>query len=49
MAHFDDAKELVNHAKSALPKLEQDYRCSLHEMAVKPALLIGVKCSFVLL
>ena len=43
MAHFDDAKELVKHAKSALPKLEQDYHASLHEKTVKPALLIDIK------
>ena len=43
MAHFDDAKELVNHAKSALPKLEQDYQSSLHEKTIKAALLIDIK------
>ena len=40
MAHFDDAQELVNHAKSALPKLEQDYHSSRHEKLIKAGLLI---------
>ena len=43
MAYSDDAKELVNHAKSALPKLEQDYRSSLCEKTVKAGLLIDIK------
>ena len=43
MAYFDDAKELVSHAKKALPKLEQDYRSSLDDKVVKPTLLIDIK------
>ena len=43
ISHFDDAKELVNHAKGALPKLEQDYQSSLHDKTIKPAVLIDIK------
>jgi hypothetical protein len=43
MSHFDDANALVNHAKGALPKLEQDYQSSLKDRTVKPALLIDIK------
>ena len=43
MAHFDDAKELVNHAKIALLKLERDYQSSLHEKTIEAALLIDIK------
>jgi hypothetical protein len=43
MAYFDDANELVSHAKNALPRLEQDYQASLDEMTVKPVLLIDIK------
>jgi len=43
MAYFDDAKELVNHAKNALPELEQDYQSSLNEKTVKAALRIDIK------
>ena len=43
MAYFDDAKELVNHAKQALSKLRQAYNESLAEKAIKPILLIEIK------
>ena len=43
MAHLEDAKELVKHAKGVLPKLEQDYKASLNEKTIKPALLIEIK------
>ena len=43
MAHFDDAKALVDHAKNSFPTLEQDYRSSLHGKTVEPALLIDIK------
>jgi hypothetical protein len=43
VSHFDDAKALVNHAKSALPKLEQNYQSSLNEKTIKPSLLIDIK------
>jgi hypothetical protein len=43
MAHFDDAKHLVYHAKNALPKLEQEYQSALHEKTIKPTLLIDIK------
>src|SRR5438128_1534615 len=43
MSHFDDAKNLVAHAKSKLPELEKAYQESLAEHTVKPALLIDIK------
>jgi len=43
MAYFDDAKELVEHAKSSLTRLKHDYQASLLEKTVKPALLIDIK------
>lgn len=43
MAHFDDAKELVTHAATELPKLQKAYDDALHEQAIKPPLLIEIK------
>ncbi len=43
MSRFDDARALVNHARGALPKLEEDYESSLNDRIVKPALLIDIK------
>lgn len=43
MGHFEDAAELVNHAKQTLPKIKQAYDESLHEQTVKPVLLIEIK------
>ncbi len=43
MAYFDDAKALVEHAASELPKLQKAYDASLSEKSVKPTLLIEIK------
>src|SRR5438094_3287265 len=43
MPYFDDAKDLVKHAKDTLPQLERDYEASLHDKTLKPALLVDIK------
>ena len=43
MAHFDDAVDLVNHAKSAMSTIKVQYDSSLNEQSVKPTLLIEIK------
>jgi len=43
MTYFDDAKALVEHAASEIPKLEQAYNDSLDQQCVQVALLIEIK------
>lgn len=43
MSHFDDAAELVRHAKDDLAEVKKAYNESLHDKSIKPALLIKIK------
>lgn len=43
MTYFDDAKELVGHAASEMPKFEKAYQAALHEQNIKPTMLIEIK------
>lgn len=43
MNYFNDASQLVGHAKHALERIGHGYRESLNEQAVKPELLIEIK------
>ena len=43
MSYFDDAKDLVKHAKEELLKIQKAYNESLHEKSVKRTLLIEIK------
>ena len=43
MGYFDDAKSLIEHAKSHLSKIESAYQSSLSEKAIDPELLVEIK------
>jgi len=43
MTYFDDAKALVEHAASEVPKLEHAYNDSLHQQSIQPKLMIEIK------
>lgn len=43
MSYFDDAKNLVKHAKNQFGKIKKVYEQSLHEKSIKPELLIKIK------
>jgi len=43
MSYFDDAKNLVGHAKTLFQKIKQTYDESLNEQKVNPSLLIDIK------
>ena len=43
MSYFDDAKDLVGHAREELPKIQKAYDECLHEQSVKRTLLIEIK------
>lgn len=43
MAHFDDARALVDHARQAMDRLKAAYSESLAEKIVKPALAVEIK------
>src|SRR6266404_8407252 len=43
MSAFDDAKELITHAKAELPKIRAAYESSLHAKAVSATLKVEIK------
>jgi len=43
MSYFDDALELVKHAKNELNKVKKSYEQSLHKKSIEPKLLIEIK------
>jgi len=43
MGHFDDAKELVEHCKPTVKKIEEAYEQSLYDKEIKKSLLIEIK------
>ncbi len=43
MSYFDDALELVKHAKNEFEKIKRSYEQSLHKKSIEPELLIEIK------
>ena len=43
MSYFDDAKQLITHAEAKLVEIEQAYKDSLNDKAIKSELLIEIK------